>query len=507
MLINAAGRGKIFFKLILAAFTLIFCLQPLFALEDIQNILNKYPQLKGAQTSVYAKYIDGAEIISLNPDLRLAPASVLKLYTTAAALDILGPDFTFETKLYYSGKIKKKRIKGDIYIKGGGDPTLGSRRIAATQNIEALTDTWVETIKSLGVKRIDGNIYADNTIFSGVLYPWHTTYQNIGNYFAAPVDGLSILDNSYDIYFEPSLEDGSHANVLRTDPPMDGLIIQSKATIAANPSGGAYANYLPGIGAVVVYGKISTSKRSLEISAAMPSPALFFADYFKNKLELAGIKVKGDFMLASSPNYEDKTLILTHSSPELREIIKYTNKRSFNLYADTLLRTLSVKNGGAGTAQAGASQVKDYLNRLGLESSGVNILDGGGLGRDNITTCRLTVSLLEKVLKTPYKDDFVASIPRAGDPEDIGSVARRMKHTSAAHNALIKTGALNKVRAHAGYLKDSKNRKIVFCIVSNNFDGSAREINAPHEEIICKLSDIGLNKKPTARRPKRKTKK
>lgn len=472
-------------------------------ITQIKDFLAQNAALKNAQYSVYAKYEGGGEIISVNPKARLTPASVLKLYTTAAALDILGADYTFDTKIYYDGQKDGSVIHGDIFVQGGGDPSLGSYRLPLNPDFDTLLDGWTGVLKLAGVEKIKGRICADNTLFKGVLLPWRTTYRNIGNYFAAPVDALSIRDNSYEIYFEPSLADGQTAKVFKTVPEVKGFDIISRVTFSKDiKTDEAYVNFVPVQNAVEVYGTLPLSDKPQKIYAAMPYPALFLAQAFKEKLQAADIKVKGDAALCSPESYEGKTLLLTHKSPKLADIINYTNKRSFNLYADSILRSIAVAGGMQGTAENGVLQIKNFLTRLNIDTTDFDIFDGSGISRDDITTCQDTVALLEAMLKQPYKDAFVSSLPVAGDPDDIGNMSKRLTQSPAARNALVKTGYLDRARgAHAGYVKDAQGRNIIFCIISNNFNGGFRDVDTAHEAVINALAGIGLNKKPTRIKP------
>ena len=466
-------------------------------LDALRETISKNPAVKDAQYSVYARYIGGEDIISINPDSRLSAASILKLYTTAAALDILGPDYRFKTEVYISGKQKGAVVYGDIYIKGGGDPTLGSIRLLGTPGLEELTDGWAQKIKELCIKKIEGAIYADNSIFSGTMLPWRTSFQNIGNYYAAPVDGLSARDNSYEIYFEPARTEGEIAKVLKLDPHIKGIEIKSYVKAYSRPGSEViHVNFNPGSNSLSVVGGIKLSQKPLEVSAAMPSPALFLADYLKEKLEAEGVKVKGAPAVTAPDTYDDKKLILTHLSPPLWEIIKYTNKRSFNLYADIMVYAISAFKGGPGAARDGILRIKDFLARLNIDSTNFNVFDGSGLSRDNITSCAVTVNLLEAMRSSPHKDIFYDSLPVAGDPFDSGNMWKRLRDSNAALNARVKTGSLDRARSHAGYVKDKDGRDIVFCIVTNNFKGNAWDVSVMHEEIINSLAGLtGLSGK------------
>ena len=472
--------------------------------SDIAAVFENAEPLKNAQFSAYAKYAGGEEIVSLNPTLRLAPASVLKLFTTAAAFDALGPDFTFETKIYYSGEIKNKKLYGDVYIKGAGDPTLGSARFASVSDLPSLAESWANQFINAGISKINGNIYVDNSVFSGVLLPWRTSYQNIGNYYAAPSDGLSVRDNSYEIYFSPVAENGAKAEILKTEPDMPNLSFQSYVKGSAAVKGeSTFVNFVPASAEVQIFGEIPLTSGPVKISAAMPSPAAFMADYFKRALEERGVQVKGAALLNSPETYEDKTLLFSYFSPSLKEIAEYTNKRSFNLYADTLLRSLSAYGGGSGSAGEGVKKVKEFLESLEIDVSNFDVFDGSGLSRDDIIDCKMTVEMLEKILAKPYGEDFMRTLPVAGDPEDNGTMSKRLRYSSAAYGAFVKTGSLDRVRAIAGYTNDYSGRRIVFCSLVNNYSGRMRQVDEVHDAFINGLSDIGLNKKPVARQVKK----
>ncbi len=440
--------------------------------------------LKSAQSSVYAKYIGGKEILNKNSAWRLNVASVVKLFTTAAALDALGPEHTFSTEIYYDGKIKGNTLKGDIYIVGGGDPTLASKYF--DKSLEDITSSWVRALEVQGIKKIEGNIYGDNTLFKDNTLPVYTTYQNIGNYFAAPAEALTIKDNSFTLYFEPSLVEGSLGKIAKIEPQEISVPIEVKATHTNKVSKeDSYLNYIPLENKMVISGFLPLSDDRVEVFGAMANPALFTVQYFKQKLTENGIKVKGKTLLGSKESYNQDNLICAQSSVPLKEIIQRINKKSINLYADILLRHL-----GKGEAKAGTLAIKKYLDKIGVDSSSTTLYDGSGLARANLTTCKTIVSLLEQVSKQPYGQDFSDSLSLVGSSLDSGNMSKRMKNTLAAGKAKIKTGSIEGVRAHAGYITDKDGRQIAFCIASNNFEISKAEIDSLHEEIILSLASL-----------------
>ena len=470
-------------------FTFLTCLS--FAGENLFD-------LKSAQSSVYAKYIGGEDIINKNSSWRLNVASVTKLFTTAASLDTFGSDYVFLTEVYYDGEIKGNILHGNIYIVGGGDPTLASKYF--DKSLDDVVTFWVRALEMQGVKKIEGNIYSDNTLFKDNILPVYTTYQNIGNYFAAPADALTVKDNSFALYFEPNIKEGSLGKIAKIEPQESAVPIEVKAYHTSKVSReDSYLNFVPLENKMIISGRLPITDDRIEVFGAMANPALFTAQYFKQRLTENGIKVKGKAALGAKENYNQDNLICSQTSVPLKEIVQKTNKRSINLYADILLRHL-----GKGSAEDGTKAIKKYLDKIGIDSSATTLYDGSGLARADLTTCKTIVNLLEKVLKQPYSKDFIDSLSQVGNGQDIGNMAGRMKNTLAAGNAKIKTGSIDGVRAHVGYVNDKEDRQIAFCIVSNNFEVSKAEIDSLHEKIILSLASLDKKDKKTNKRTDKK---
>src|SRR5690554_1813388 len=152
--------------------------------------------LEGALVSVTISDMETGEVLdAINSDQRLCPASVWKLFTTTAALKILGPEFKFRTVLAYDGKIEKGTLTGNVYIIGGGDPSLGSQYFEP--GFEQLISDWANAIKSVGIDSINGRLVANSTHFTGDGMPRTWIWEDMGNYYGAAVSGLNINDNTY----------------------------------------------------------------------------------------------------------------------------------------------------------------------------------------------------------------------------------------------------------------------------------------------------------------------
>ncbi|MBQ3933851.1 MAG: D-alanyl-D-alanine carboxypeptidase/D-alanyl-D-alanine-endopeptidase [Elusimicrobiaceae bacterium] len=455
-------------------------------LRDLKNST----ALNNAVYSVYAKYVGGKNIIAKDENILLTPASVLKLFTTASALEILGPDTTFETKIYLDGKIKGNTIQGDIYLVGGGDPSFGSKDFKDNQFYQDLFFSLATALKQKGITYIKGNIYADNSLFSGMLLPWYTSFRNVGNYYAPKADALSIANNKYKIVFPPVQEGQKNIMPLFAKPEIKGIKFKSYVNVSSEiKNEDVYATFEPASNIVNLNGTLPITNEQTEIYASLPNPAQFAAESFLQYLEYAGIKISGKAEVKKADNYSNKKLLFTNVSPSLKELVKHTNKKSDNLYAEVLIRDISAYTGGDGTVKDGLKKQKDALLNMGLSEDDFDISDASGLSYSSNVSCKATVTLLEKILAKPYAKDFKDSLVIAGNEGEKGFFGSRVAKKSFAGKTLLKTGLLDKSRTVAGYTKDKNGKDVVFCFFINNFKTKGRNIIALQDKFLTYLAD------------------
>ena len=455
-------------------------------LRDLDNS----PALNNSVYSVYAKYAGGEDIVAKNKNILLVPASVLKLFTTASALEILGPNKIFETKLYFDGVQKGKILEGDIYLLGVGDPSFGSKDFEDKFYYTEIFSSWANALKSKGITKIKGNIYADNSLFSGMLLPWRTSFKNIGNYFAPKADALSIANNKYKIIF-PSVKDGEKNIIpLSTEPKINGIKFKSEVYASSDiKNEDVYATFEPASNIINLNGFLPITEKQTEIYGAIPNPAEFAADKLFESFEDVGIITTGKAAVKKGGIYATKKLLFTYASPAVKELVKHTNKRSDNLYAEVLLRDISAYTGGDGSAKDGLKKIKDTLINFGISEDEFDIYDASGLSYSSNISCKATVTLLEEILKKPYAKDFKDSLVIAGNADEKSIFSTRVSKKPFAFKTLLKTGALDKARTVAGYTKDTKGRDIVFCFFINNFKTKSRNITALQDKFLTYLAN------------------
>ena len=478
-------------RLILTLLLSCLCASAFSKQESGVNFLRDFnsPALNNAVYSVYAKYVGGKDIIKKEENILLVPASVLKLFTTASALEILGSDTTFETDVYLDGKIDGKILEGDIYLLGAGDPSLGSQDFKDKPSYIDLFSSWAKALKDKGIKQIKGNIYADNSLFSGMQLPWRASFKNIGNYFAPKADALSIASNKYKIVFPPVKADQKNIMPIIAEPQIKGLEFKSEVYASTEVKReDVYATFEPASNIINLNGVLPVSKEKTTIYAALPNPAQFAAESFLESLQNAGIKVSGKAAVKKGENYSGKELLFTHISLPIRDIVKHTNKRSDNLYAEVLLRDISAYSGGEGSAKDGLAKMKDTLINFGILEEDFDIYDGSGLSYSSNVSCRATITLLEQILEKPYAQDFKDSLVIAGNPAEKGFFGGRVAKKSFAGKTLLKTGLLDRARTVAGYTKDKNGREIVFCFFINNFKAKGKDLTELQDEFLDYLA-------------------
>ncbi len=453
-------------------------------LNDLFSAWQKDPLLKSASFSAFVANAKTSEVIfEYNSKQALVPASTLKLVTTAAALQILGPTYRFETKIYYSGEFDKVTgiLHGDLIIRGSGDPTLQSEIFYK----ENLTDLWAKALKELGLKEVTGSVIGDASYFERRV-PNNWIWEDISNYYGAVPCALSYRDNKFTVTYE-SLSEGSSATIKTISPVYSKQAYNISSTVTAKgTSDEAYAYGDPFSFSREIKGNIPPNRSNYEVDLSLPDPALLCAEDLCKSLVKTGITCKTLNAVSSytlAPLVSTTQLLYTHYSPTLDKIVYYTNQKSNNLYCESMLRAV-----GRGNADRGLLQVKQHWAARGLDTTELYMEDACGLARINTVTTRFETQLLCKI----YRDSSVyrimnGSLPVAGRQ---GSMSNLGKGSFIEGNLRAKTGYMSRVRAYAGYVKSKKGQDLAFTVFLNNYNGSAREAKLKIEKFLLALGEL-----------------
>ena len=210
------------------------------AQNGLQTYLNGLPTKAGLETAligISVRFSDGTQLASYNDNILLSPASCQKLVTTSTALLMLGPDFQFKTLLQYDGTFDPNTgiLKGNIFLKGGGDPTLGSEKFSSTV-MDSLFNKLISKVKDLGIKKIEGQIIGDDDIFESIMAPGTWDWGDIGQYYGAGPCGLTISDNSL-YYYLKSGNENTPTKFVRMQPYIPNVIVINDVKSGASKSG------------------------------------------------------------------------------------------------------------------------------------------------------------------------------------------------------------------------------------------------------------------------------
>ena len=394
------------------------------SLAEFMESIAARPEIKNALWGLSVRDAKTGEImLERNQKTNLVPASSLKLFVTAAAMEILGPEKRFKTELYYSGKVHDGTLAGNVLIRGGGDPSLGSENLKKALPLQEFFSQWLKSLKKKGIHKIEGAVMADDSLFDSY-QPGSWAWEDIGNYYAASPSALTIRDNLYRIYFDASEKLGGSAVLLRTEPLVKGLILEADVKTAEKGTGdNVYVYSFPGMEKAMARGTIPLGAKNFAVKGALPEPAITAAQEFTEYLRANNLPVSADPVKGLYEKSYKK--VSEYEGVLLKDIVRITNKRSFNLYAELLLRHLSAARGdNPATGDGGIIAIKDFLRRNSVDTSELKMADACGLSRRNLINADAFTSMLAAVSKKKYFKEYLETMVFPGDPEAFGHIKR-----------------------------------------------------------------------------------
>lgn len=451
------------------------------------------PYMRGASFSLVVKDVqEGRTVYSYDTDRLQSPASVLKTVATATALEILGEDYRYPTTLEYDGILESGTLEGNLYIKGSGDPSLGSSHFAPGQN--KFLSTWIAALQKAGIKHITGSVISDESIFDteGVSIKW--LREDMGNYYAPGSYGISIFDNMYKLSLQTGAA-GTRPVLKGTEPDIPFIRFKNYLKAAPVSSDSAYIIGAPLDDVRYLYGVLPANREAYVLKGDIPDPALYLARYLTDQLQQKGIRVDGSpscYRIEVEENRwkkgERKEIVTTYS-PTLREIASVCNHVSHNLYADALVKTVGLqykprRNEMISSFGRGVQVVKEYWEKKGLDVFPLRMNDGSGLApADKVSAGFMGELLVYMATESAVSDAFIASLPQAGIE---GSVRNFLKGSKLQGKAHLKSGGITGVRSYAGYItKDG--RTYAVAVFSNNYSCPMSRMTRALEKLLLQL--------------------
>ena len=437
--------------------------------KAVSNFVN-LEMLKHSNIGIEIREIESGEIVGeYNKSTAITPASVMKIVTSATALEVLGKDTRLETKVVYDGDISTEGVlSGNIYILGGGDPTLGSDGIKREQT--AFMKEWVGKVKSSGIKRVEGDIIVVDNLFGyvGVEEKW--LWEDFGTSYGQGTYGISVFDNLYTLYLS---SDSEKVSVVGTKPKINGLKFENRLKISPKGRKDFSVRGLAFENKRVLNGEVPANQKRIATKTDIPNPALFLGEYFKSSLKESGVTINGKVKTARETNKRPKNpkLIAVTKSVTVEEMVKVLLERSDNHYTEHLYQLLKLKK----------VDIDEFWQERGVDTKALVMNDGSGLSRGDY----LSASILTDILFYMYKEypDFEKLLARGGYD---GTVYDFLEPKVFDGSVRVKSGSMSGIQSYTGFVeKDGK--KYVFTIIVNHWNGSRNRLKDEMEKLIKNL--------------------
>ena len=444
-------------------------------LEQIKNEIVEDVYLKNASIGIQVIDLVTGEVLVQNQEkTAIAPASTTKLFSTASAFEMVGADYQAKTRIYSQGEISAAGVlKGNLWIRGGGDVALGSRYY--TDNESEFLDRWADTLYKLGLRKIQGSVIGDGSEFGYAGAPDGWSWGDMGNYYGAGPAGLSIYDNMLKYYFKVNSVLGAVPVLTKTFPEVEGFKFYNYISGSKARGDNSYIYGAPysldrfGTG----YLQMNTS---ITVKGSLPDPELQFAVEMVKALQKRGIEVSDKAKGARSMNLSsawkrysnDHQLMYTYIGKSINSIATWTNQKSVNLFAEQLVCLVGYVKNGDGSTDNGLRQMNQYWNTR-INTSGLYLKDGSGLSRSNGISAEHFCSLLNFMHQSKNKEVFKATLPVAGISGTLSDVCRNQ---AGQGRVFAKSGTMSRIKSYAGYVETKSGKKLAFAIIFNNYNCS-----------------------------------
>jgi D-alanyl-D-alanine carboxypeptidase/D-alanyl-D-alanine-endopeptidase (penicillin-binding protein 4) len=400
-----------------------------------------------------------APLVSFNAQAALNPASTMKLLTTFAALELLGPAYTWKTVLASSAPAADV-LNGDLVLKGSGDPKL------------VLESFWLllRQLRQRGVREIRGDLVLDRSVFDLAPFdPARFDADPLRPYNVGP-DGLLVNFKSVIFRFVPDVE--RRIALVISEPR--GASAPSVPRLVEGPCGdwrgGLRADFSNPARPVFqgVYPR-SCGERNWPVSLLAPNQ--YLETLFRQMWSEAGGVLRGVVREGLMP--ADASVLAERQSPSLAEVVRDINKFSNNVMARQLYLSLPVElERQPGSVERAERLVRAWLDRRGLAMPELVIENGAGLSRLERISAGNMGRLLLAAFASPVMPEFVASLPLAGSD---GTMRRRLNGRSISGRAHIKTGTLTDVRALAGYVLAASGKRYAVVALVNHANAAGTQ--------------------------------
>ena len=445
--------------------------------QKVDQAVEREP-LKGAVVGVMVQDMEGHVIARREAGRRMVPASNMKLITTGTGLHALGADYRFETGIGYTGTIEEGTLHGDVYIVGGGDPTIGVSDTVAVKP-DALFWRWKSMLKEAGISRIDGRIIGDGRAYEGHLENQTWSYDDTGTYYGAGCNALSFYENAVDYNVAAGAE-GEPVKVTQRYPDTPWMHFGNLTSTGPKGTGNSLYLYTTDLAPYAeLRGTYSVERKPKIEHFANKYGALTCACYFWQNLRDTGWDISGGYADIDRGGYVrgkdfvpaykagTPTMLGTSKSAALSRIVRLTNVLSDNFYAEAIFRQLGEKASGVAVYDSCRVAVYDVLETLVPNNmEGLRMEDGSGLSRLNTVSPSFLADFLRAMSRSKAFDAFLASLPKPGEGT-LNTLLPKLTPDQKARLRL-KSGSMDGVLCYSGYVLDEEGKPSrVFSLMVN----------------------------------------
>lgn len=430
----------------------------------------------------------GETLYAHNADKLFVPASNMKLVTGATALAQLGADYTWTTTLLARGTVRAGTLDGDLVVRGNGDPSISTHmRGDAMVPLRALADS----LRAHGVTRVRGRVVAAPSPFTDAPLGYGWEWDDLDESYGAGVDALYLNEGFTEVVVHAGARVGDLARVAtRPATTYPSLIVQARTvarprTAADSVSQGTRitVGYDSSHAGVRVAGSIVEGDSAV-VELAFRDQSAAFVAALREALRSSGITI-GEARTDTTARVDSLVVL---RSPTLREVLPYFEKPSQNQIGEILFKSIALKATGVGRADSARQIVSRQLQDWGAAADGFTVRDGSGLSRHDFVSPRTLVVVLDAMHRRPDFRLFYDALPIAGID---GTIAKRMRGTSAQGNVHAKTGLVDKARSLSGYVTTADGRLLLFSALCNNYSVPTSAVEKVQDALAIRLASMG----------------
>lgn len=431
--------------------------------SELNHLLETDQSLNGAIAGVSIRNAANGQLLYDHfGGIRLRPASNMKLLTAAGALSVLGEDYSFCTEVFTDGERNNHTLKGNLFLKGKGDPTL----------LKSDFSKMAEELKNSGIKKIKGDLIGDDYWFDEIRYsvdlPWSDETEGYG----AQISALTVSPNKdYDagsviIDVHPGKKIGDPA-VVKITPRTSYIKVMNNAyTVSEKEKKKITIKREHAKNIVVIRGTFPIHMKKIRKWVGVWNSTAYAETLFKQALKEKGISLQGKMKRGNSP--QNAKILIIHQSMPLKQLLVPFLKLSNNGHAEVLIKEMGKIKGGEGSWEKGLQVLKSQLSKFGLHPNTMVLRDGSGISHIDLISANQISYLLFSIQKEKWFSTYLNALPISGMNDRMvgGSLRKRMKGMEGLVQA--KTGTLSTVTSLSGYVKRKNGQKLIFSILLNN---------------------------------------